>query len=74
MLVIYLDIGEVCKLSDDTFKVRQHVIVVNKKEIREMSVVPVGLGMMGAVLEENDCEIHTLVNNFRNYKDSKQIL
>ena len=35
---------------------------------------PVGLGMMGAVLEENGCEVHTLVNNFRNYKDSKEIL
>ena len=32
---------------------------------------PVGLGMMGAVLEENGSQVHTLVNNFRNFKDTK---
>ena len=30
--------------------------------------------MMGAILEKNKCSVHTLVNNFRNFRDTKQIL
>ena len=37
--------------------------------ITPISWLPVGIGMIAAVLEREDCEVYTIINNFKNYRE-----